>query len=80
MDAVDPAAVEHPNPLEGEGTERGLTLHAASFAAGARDALPDPLDEGLAEERGAPVMPMDEGLVAAAPGDGVTRHQPAHPA
>src|SRR5688572_15001074 len=56
--AVDPAAVEDADPFEGEGSESGLVLHAASLAAGvegvrpkgARDGLAHPLDEGLAEE------------------------------
>jgi hypothetical protein len=49
--AVDPAAVEDANPLEGEGAECGFVLHATSLARGiegvgpegARDGLPDPL-------------------------------------
>jgi hypothetical protein len=53
-------------------------LHAASLAAGvegvgpegARDGLPYPLDEGLSEEGGALITPVDGGLVAAALGDG----------
>jgi hypothetical protein len=77
-DAVDPAAEEDANPLEGEGAEGGLVLHAASLAAcvegvgpeGARDGLPNPLDEGLSEEGGALIAPVDGGLVAAAFGDG----------
>jgi hypothetical protein len=37
---------------------------------GARDGLPHPLDEGLAEKGGALITPVDGGLVAAAVGDG----------
>ena len=78
MDTVGPAAVEDTDPLEGEGSEGGLVLHAARFAPGvecvgpegARDGLSDPFDEGLAEEGGAPIAPVDGGLVAAAFGDG----------
>ena len=76
--AVDPAAVEDADPLEGESAEGGLVVHAASLAPGvegvgpegARDGLPDPLDEGLSEEGGALIAPVDPGLVAAAFGDG----------
>jgi hypothetical protein len=77
-DAVDPAAVEDADPLEGESAESGLVLHAASLASGvegvgperARDGLAYPLDEGLAEEGGALIAPVDGGFVAAAFGDG----------
>jgi hypothetical protein len=75
--AADPAAVEDAEPLEGESAEGGLVLHAGSLAPGvegagpegARDGLPDPLDEGLAEEGGALIAPVNGGLVAAAFGD-----------
>jgi hypothetical protein len=54
-----------------------LVLHAASLAAavegvgpeGARNGLPDPFDEGLAEEGWTLIAPVDGGLVAAAFGD-----------
>jgi hypothetical protein len=76
--AVDPAAVEDADPLEGESAESGLVPHAASLASGvegagpegARDGLAHPFDEGLAEEGGTLIAPVDEGLVAAAFGDG----------
>ena len=79
-DAVDPAAVEDADPLESESAKGGLVLHAASLTPGvegvgpegARDGLSDPLAEGLAEEGGALVAPVDGGFVAAAFGDGAT--------
>jgi hypothetical protein len=57
---LDPASVEDANPLESEGSERGLVAHAACATAlvegvrpeGARDGLGDPLDEGLTENLG----------------------------
>jgi hypothetical protein len=78
VDTVGPAAVEDANPLEGERAKGSPVLHAASAAAlvegvgseGARDGLPDPFNEGLSEESGAPIAPVDGGLVAAAFGDG----------
>lgn len=53
-------------------------VHAASLATSvegvgperAWDGLPDPFDEGLAQEGGAAIAPVDGGLVAAAFGDG----------
>jgi hypothetical protein len=76
VDTVGPAAVEDADPLEGESAKGSLVLHATSSAAGvegvgpegARDGLANPLDEGLAEEGGAPIAPVYRGLVAAALG------------
>ena len=77
VDAVGPAAMQDSDPLEGESTEGGLMVHASSLATsvkgvgpeGARNGLPDPFDEGLAEEGGAAIAPVDGGLVATAFGD-----------
>jgi hypothetical protein len=77
VDAVSPAAVEDAGPLEGESAKGSLVLRAASSATliegvgpeGARDGLPDPFYEGLAEEGGAAIAPMDGGFVATALGD-----------
>src|SRR6185295_6194021 len=75
--ALDPAAMEDADPLEGESTKRCL-MGAATLAValvecfgpeGARDGLPYPLDEGLALESGAREAPVDPALVAAALGD-----------
>ena len=71
--AVDPAAVEDSDPLEGKRTEGCLMLHPTSPAApieslspeGARDGLAHPFDKGLAQEGGTRVAPVDPRLVAA---------------
>jgi hypothetical protein len=79
-DAVDPATIEDADPFERQSSKGSLVLHAASLARvvegarpeGARDGLPDPLDEGLAKEGWALIAPVDGGLVAAAFGSGAT--------
>jgi hypothetical protein len=56
--AVEPAAVQDADPLEGQGTQGGLVSCTASAEGfiegfgpeGARDGLGRPLDEGLADE------------------------------
>ena len=72
--AVEPAAMENPDPHEGQSAQSGLVTHAAGATAlveslgpvRAWNGLPDPLDEGLAQEGGARVTPVDPGLLAAA--------------
>src|SRR5688572_6940162 len=80
--AIEPAPMKDTDPLECESTERRL-MGAAAFAValieglgpeGARDSLPDPLDEGLALEGGACKAPVDPALVATALGDGGDTH------
>jgi hypothetical protein len=45
--AVDPAAVEDADPLEGESAESGLVLHAASLASGVERVGPEGARDGL---------------------------------
>ena len=73
-----PSNGEDANPLESKSAKSGLMASAASPACfvesfcpeGPRDGLADPLDEGLAEKRGARVAPVHPALVATALGDG----------
>lgn len=76
--ALDPAAMEDADPLEGESAKRGLMGTATLAVAlvegfgpeGARDGLADPLDEGLALEGRAVETPVDPALVATTLGNG----------
>ena len=77
-DAVNPAAPEDADPLEGKSADGGIvgsTFFAVALVEsigpeGSRDGLFRPLDERLADERRAREAPVDPGVVAASLGDG----------
>jgi len=72
--AVEPAAVQDADPLEGQGAEGSLVAGAASSVRlvegfrpeGAGDGLGGPLHEGLPDEFAAAIAPVHPSLVAAA--------------
>src|SRR5215471_11154993 len=74
--AVHPAPMEDADPLECECPQGGVSRRALGPVAlveragseGARGRLGSPFDEGLAEELGAGVAPMNDARVAAALG------------
>ena len=76
--ALDPAAEQDANPLEGQGSERGVAGGALGTMLlvelprpeGLRDALGRPFDKGLTEESGRSKTPVDPALLAAALGHG----------
>ena len=75
--AVDPAAKEDADPLEGQGADGGVVGGALGAVAvvegacpeGAPDGLSGPLDEGLAKELGTGPAPVDPVFVATALGE-----------